>query len=166
MTGAFRVLPFGTQADPQGSGHGRHSIYRSESGNPLRIKSVNGVFALVGLLKQINGVGTPIALTFLLTLEDPHRFRKRRDVGCYPGLQLGRRKSGESDPQMHITKEGDPYLRTLLVQGAQYILGPFGIDCDLRRWGLQLAERGGRNGKERAILDTARKLAVLLHHRW
>jgi transposase len=120
----------------------------------------------VALLKQIKGVGTLIALTFLLTLEDPHRFRKSRDVGCYLGLQPGRRKSGQSEPQLHISKEGDPYLRTLLVQGAQHILGPFGIDCDLRRWGLKLAERGGRNGKKRAIVATARKLAVLLHHLW
>jgi transposase len=118
------------------------------------------------LLKQIKGVGTLIALTFLLTLEDPHRFGKSRDVGGYLGLQPGRRNSGESEPQMHISKEGDPYLRTLLVQGAQHILGPFGIDCDLRRWGLKLAERGGRNGKKRAIVATARKLAVLLHHLW
>jgi transposase len=94
----------------------------------------------VALLKQIKGVGTLIALTFLLTLEDPHRFGKSRDVGCYLGLQPGRRNSGQSEPQMHISKEGDPYLRTLLVQGAQHILGPFGIDCDLRRWGLKLAE--------------------------
>ena len=120
----------------------------------------------VALLKQIKGVGTLIALTFLLTLEDPHRFRKSRDVGCYLGLQPGRRNSGQSEPQMHISKEGDPYLRTLLVQGAQHILGPFGPDCDLRRWGLKLAERGGRNGKKRAIVATARKLAVLLHHLW
>jgi len=120
----------------------------------------------VALLKQIKGVGTLIALTFLLTLEDPHRFRKSRDVGCYLGLQPGRRKSGQRDPQLHISKEGDPYLRTLLVQGAQHILGPFGIDCDLRRWGLKLAERGGKNGKKRAIVATARKLAVLLHHLW
>jgi len=120
----------------------------------------------VALLKQIKGVGTLIALTFLLTLEDPHRFRKSRDVGCYLGLQPGRRNSGQSEPQMHISKEGDPYLRTLLVQGAQHILGPFGIDCDLRRWGLKLAERGGRNAKKRAIIATARKLAVLLHHLW
>jgi transposase len=120
----------------------------------------------VGLLKQVKGVGTLIALTFLLTLEDAHRFRKSRDVGCYLGLQPGRRKSGKSDPQLHITKEGDPYLRTLLVQGAQHILGPFGIDCDLRRWGLKLAERGGKSGKKRAIVATARKLAVLLHHLW
>jgi transposase len=120
----------------------------------------------VTLLKQIKGVGTLIALTFLLTLEDPHRFGKSRDVGGYLGLQPGRRKSGQSEPQMHISKEGDPYLRTLLVQGAQHILGPFGIDCDLRRWGRKLAERGGRNGKKRAIVATARKLAVLLHHLW
>ena len=120
----------------------------------------------VELLKQIKGVGTLIALTFLLTLEDPHRFRKSRDVGGYLGLQPGRRNSGQSEPQLHISKEGDPYLRTLLVQGAQHILGPFGIDCDLRRWGMKLAERGGRNGKKRAIVATARKLAVLLHHLW
>ncbi len=120
----------------------------------------------VALLKQVKGVGTLIALTFLLTLEDAHRFGKSRDVGCYLGLQPGRRNSGQSEPQMHISKEGDPYLRTLLVQGAQHILGPFGPDCDLRRWGLKLAERGGKNGKKRAIIATARKLAVLLHHLW
>src|SRR6476620_2902282 len=120
----------------------------------------------VALLKQVKGVGTLIALTFLLTLEDAHRFRKSRDVGCYVGLQPGRRNSGQSQPPMHISKEGDPYLRTLLVQGAQHILGPFGIDCDLRRWGLKLAERGGKSGKKRAIIAVDRKLAVLLHHLW
>src|ERR1035441_3055268 len=74
----------------------------------------------VARLEQVKGVGTLIALTFLLTLEDPHRFRKSRDVGCYVGLQPGRRNSGQSEPQMHISKEGDPYLRTLLVQGAHH----------------------------------------------
>ena len=120
----------------------------------------------VARLKQVKGVGTLIALTFLLTLEDPHRFRKSRDVGCYLGLQPGRRNSGQSEPQLHISKEGDPYLRTLLVQGAHHILGPFGADSDLRRWGLKLAERGGKNGKKRAVIATARKLAVLLHRLW
>jgi transposase len=120
----------------------------------------------VALLKQVKGVGTLIALTYLLTLEDAQRFRKSRDVGCYLGLQPGRRNSGQSEPQMHISKEGDPYLRTLLVQGAQHILGPFGADSDLRRWGLKLAERGGKSGKKRAVIAVARKLAVLLHRLW
>jgi transposase len=120
----------------------------------------------VSLLQQVKGVGTLIALTYVLTLEDPHRFRRSRDVGCYLGLRPGRRNSGSSQPQLHISKEGDRYLRTLMVQGAHYILGPFGEDSDLRRWGLRLAERGGKNAKKRAIVAVARKLAVLLHKLW
>ena len=118
------------------------------------------------LLKQMKGVGDLIATTYVLTVEDPHRFRKSRDAGCFVGLQPGRRNSGESEPQMHISKEGDEYLRTLLVQGAHYILGPFGEDSDLRRWGQKLSARGGSNGKKRAVVAVARKLAVLLHRLW
>jgi transposase len=117
-------------------------------------------------LKQIKGVGTLIALTYMLTLEDPHRFRKSRDAACYVGLQPGRRNSGQSEPQMHISKEGDPYLRALLVQAAHHVLGPWGVDSDLRRWGMKLAEHGGKRGKKRAVIAVARKLAVLLHRLW
>jgi transposase len=120
----------------------------------------------VARLKQVKGVGTLIALTYVLTLDDPHRFRRSRDAGCYLGLRPGRRNSGQSEPQLHISKEGDRYLRTLMVQGAHYILGPFGQDSDLRRWGLKLAERGGKNAKKRAVVAVARKLAVLLHKLW
>jgi transposase len=120
----------------------------------------------VALLKQVKGVGTLIAWTYVLTLDDPHRFRRSRDAGCFLGLRSGRRNSGKSEPQLHISKEGDRYLRTLLVQGAHYILGPFGQDSDLRRWGLKLAERGGKNAKKRAVIAVARKLAVLLHKLW
>ena len=76
------------------------------------------------------------------------------------------RNYGMSKPQMHISKAGDGYLRTLIVQGAHYIFGPFGEDSDLRRWGLQLAERGGKNAKKRAVIAVPRKLAVLLHKLW
>jgi transposase len=118
------------------------------------------------LLKQVNGVGDLIALTYVLTIEDPYRFPKSREVGCFLGLRPGRRNSGESEPQKNISKEGDEYLRTLLVQGAHYILGPFGKDSDLRRWGRKLAERGGKNAKKRAVVAVARKLAILLHRLW
>jgi len=120
----------------------------------------------VALLQQVKGIGELIALTYVLTIEDPRRFRKSRDVGCFLGLRPGRRNSGESEPQMHISKEGDRYLRTLMVQGAHYILGPFGEDSDLRRWGRKLAERGGKNAKKRAVVAVARKLAILLHRLW
>ena len=118
------------------------------------------------LLKQVKGVGDLIATAYVLTVEDPQRFRKSRDAGCFVGLQPGRRNSGESEPQMRISKEGDEYLRTLLVQGAHYILGPFGKDSDLRRWGQKLSARGGKNAKKRAVVAVARKLAVLLHRLW
>jgi len=118
------------------------------------------------LLKQVHGVGTLIALAFVLTVEDPHRFRKSRAVGCYVGLRPKRRQSGQSRPQLGISKEGDVYLRTLLVQGAHHVLGPFGKDSDLRRWGLKLAAQGGKNAKKRAVIAVARKLAVLLHKLW
>src|ERR1700677_4223552 len=84
----------------------------------------------------------------------------------YVGLQPGRRNSGQSEPQMHISKEGDPYLRTLLVQAAHHVLGPWGVDSDLRRWGMKLAGHGGKRGKKRAVIGVARKLAVLLHRLW
>jgi transposase len=118
------------------------------------------------IIKQVKGVGTQIALTYVLTIEDPYRFAKSREVGCFLGLKPGRRNSGKSEPQKKISKEGDRYLRTMMVQGAHYILGPFGEDSDLRRWGRKLAERGGKNAKKRAVVAVARKLAVLLHRLW
>jgi len=118
------------------------------------------------ILRQVGGVGPLIALAFVLTLQDPARFAKSRAVGAYLGLVPARSQSGGADPQLRITKEGDRYLRRLMVQGAHYILGAHGLDCDLRRFGLALAERGGRNAKKRAVVAVARKLAVLLHRLW
>jgi transposase len=118
------------------------------------------------LLEQVSGVGTLIALTFVLTLEDGQRFRKSRDVGCFVGLRPRQSESGQSQPQLGISKEGDRYLRWLLVQASQCILRRRGPDTDLKRWGLKLAERGGKNAKKRAIVAVARKLAVLLHRLW
>jgi transposase len=116
------------------------------------------------LLKQVTGVGTLTALTFLLTVGDPARFERSRDVGCFVGLRPRRDQSGERDPRLGITKAGDARLRRTLVHCAHYILGPFGPDCDLRRWGLKLAQGG--NNKKKAIIAVARKLAVLLHRLW
>ena len=118
------------------------------------------------LLRQVNGVGPLIALTFVLTVEDRERFGKSRDVGCYVGLRPKRSDSGERQPQLGISKEGDGYLRKLLVQGAQHILSRRGEASDLKRWGLKLAGHGGKNAKKRAVVAVARKLAILLHRLW
>ncbi len=123
-------------------------------------------FAVTQRLRQIKGVGALTSLVFVLTLDDPHRFARSRSVGAYLGLVPASRSSGSSTPQLPITKQGDRLLRWLLVQAAHYILGPFGQDSDLRRFGLELARRGGKNGKKRAVVAVARKLAVLLHRLW
>lgn len=118
------------------------------------------------LLKQVSGVGTLTAMAYVLTIEEPRRFARSRDVGCYLGLRPKQQESGDRSPQLRITKAGDSYLRKTLVSSAHYILGPFGPDTDLRRWGLKLCERGGKNAKKRAVVAVARKLAVLLHRLW
>jgi len=117
-------------------------------------------------LRQPSGVGLLTALSYVLTLEDPGRFRQSRAVGPYLGPCPRRDQPGGHDAQLRITKRGDVMLRRLLVSGAQYILGPFGSDTDLRRCGLRLAARGGKNAKKRAVVAVARKLATLLHRLW
>jgi transposase len=118
------------------------------------------------LLRQVSGVGPVTALAFVLTLETPLRFARSGDVGPYLGLVPKQEDSGDIQPQLGISKAGDRMLRKLLVGSAHYILGPFGPDTDLRRFGMRLCERGGKNAKKRAAVAVARKLAVLLHRLW
>jgi transposase len=124
------------------------------------------------LLQQVGGVGTLTSLTFVLTIADPQRFGKSRDVGPYLGLVPGEKDSGEQHPELGISKAGNSYLRRLLVTSAQYILGPFGPECDLRRLGQRLMADGEGNDKKskkrkkRAVVAVARRLAILLHKLW
>ena len=117
-------------------------------------------------LLQISGVGLLTALCYVLTLEDPSRFVNGRQAGAYLGLVPRKRQSGDSNPQLGITKNGDSYLRKLLVQCAQVMLGRCGGDSELRRWGLQKAARGGKGAKKRAIVGVARKLSVIMYRLW
>ena len=120
----------------------------------------------VAHLQQVDGIGPVISVAYVLSVEDPKRFACSRQVGSWIGLCPRSHASGDSNPQLRISKAGDPRLRRLLVQGAHRILGPFGADCDLRRYGLHLAARGGKAAKKRAAVAVARKLAVLLHRLW
>jgi transposase len=117
-------------------------------------------------LLKVQGVGHITALTYVLTLGNKQRFKRSRDVGCYLGLRPRRSQSGDRDPQLGITKAGNVYLRSLLIECANHILRPRGKDSSLRRWGLHLADRGGKQAKNRAVVAVARKLAILLHHIW
>jgi len=117
-------------------------------------------------LLTIHGVGELTAMAFVLTLEDAGRFQKSRDVGAFLGLVPKQWQSSQSDPQLRISKAGDPFVRMLLVNCAQRILGPFGRDSDLRRTGQRLMQRGGKNAKKKAVIAVARKLAVVMHRLW
>jgi transposase len=130
------------------------------------IDSLAEKYSDVAIISQPDGIGTLTALVFMLTLEDKTRFRKSRSAGAFLGLRPRKSQSGNDDPQLRITKAGDEFVRRLLVNSANYILGPFGKDSDLRRWGLRLAERGGKNARKRAKVAVARKLAVLMHRLW
>lgn len=117
-------------------------------------------------MRQIKGVGPITALAFILTLEDPNRFRASREVGPFLGLVPKRSQSGDVDHHGGITKTGDSYLRRMLIGCSHYIVGPFGEESHLRDWGLRLAAGGSSRAKNRAIVAVARKLAVLLHKLW
>ncbi len=110
-------------------------------------------------LMTVPGVGVLTAVTYVLTLEDPRRFARSRDVGPYLGLVPRRSASGRSDPELRITKAGDSGLRRLLVQCAHCIMSRSRVDSDLKRWGLKLAARRKKNAKKRAVVAVARRLA-------
>ena len=119
-----------------------------------------------GVLRQMKGVGPVLALAYVATIEDPARFASSRTVGNYVGLAPAQYASGAKTPELRISKRGDGFLRRLLVNAAAYILGPFGEDSDLRRYGGRIAHSGSQRDKARARIAVARKLACLLHHLW
>jgi transposase len=131
-----------------------------------RVKQLCRKYPETESVRAISGVCPLTALTYVLVLEDPGRFAKSRDVGPYLGLTPRRDQSGDTDKQLHITKAGNSMLRSLLVNCAQFILGPLGLDSELRRRGIAMSEKGGKNGKRRAVVATARRLAVLMHRLW
>jgi len=131
-----------------------------------RIEWLSKQYGVTQLLQQVHGVGPITALAYVLVLEDPKRFAKSRSVGAYLGFVPRLDESGDASRSLRITKQGDCLLRRLLIQCAHHILGPFGKDCDLRRYGERIQQRAGAQGKKKARVAVARKLAVLLHRLW
>jgi transposase len=159
--------PRGTPACPRtrlGSDRFAHRAHPSQY-DRLLVAISKDHYPETELLRQVEGIGVLTALTCVLTLEEPYRFERSRSVGAYLGLVPATQRSGERDPQKHISKEGDEMLRKLLLSSAHYILGPFGSDSDLRRHGEKIAARGAKNAKKQAAVAVARKLSVLLLHR-
>lgn len=114
-------------------------------------------------LMTVPGVGPITALTFKSSLEDPGRFATSADAGAYAGLVPRRSQSGERDYKGHITKAGDPMLRSALYEAANNLLVRVKRPFALQTWGKAIA---AAKGHKRARVAVARKLAVLLHTLW
>jgi|HubBroStandDraft_6_1064221.scaffolds.fasta_scaffold323994_1 transposase len=142
------------------------ALNRSIGEMDRRIEQLTARYPEIQRLRSVPGVGPVVAATYVLTLDSKDKVRHSRQAGAFLGLRPRQSQSGDSDPQHRIAKTGNVYLRSLLVQAAQYVLGRFGPDSELRRWGLKLATCGGKRGKKRAIVAVARKLAVILHRMW
>ena len=141
------------------------AINNNISSYDKRLKKIAEEYPETKILQQVKGVGPIIALSFALIISDPNRFSSK-ECASYLGLVPKRDQSGETDKQLGITKSGNKLLRRLLVQGAQYIMGPFGEDCDLRDFGNRIAQRGGRIAKKKATIAVARKLAITMLALW
>jgi transposase len=128
-------------------------------------KLIRQKYPIAAKLQEIAGVGCIVALSFVLTVGDPSRFGDARAIGAYFGLTPRKQQSGNSNPQLGITKAGNRGMRCRLVLAAHCLLAR-GEDCALKRWALKLCERGGRNAKKRAIIALARKLAVIMLAIW
>ena len=138
----------------------------SIAGMDAQVEALGRKYPEIPLLRTVPGVGPIVAACYVLTLDRPDALRDNRQAGAYLGLRPRQSQSGDSNPQCGISKTGNACLRSLLVQAAHYVLGRFGPDSALRRWGLGLAASGGKRGKKRAVVAVARKLAVLLHSMW
>jgi len=115
------------------------------------------------IVTQIPGVGTVTAAVFLAAIGDAGSFGgDARAAGPFLGLVPKSGQSGDKDPQLRISKEGNSLARRTLVNSASHIMGPFGKDSDLRRHGMRIAARGGKNAKKRARVAVARRLAVTM----
>ena len=101
------------------------------------------------ILRQIPGIGPEISLAFILIVGDPRRFPNAAHACAYFGLVPTQDQSGDVDKQLSITKHGNKLMRRLLVQGAQYIMGPFAEESDLRHFGMKIASRGGKTAKKK-----------------
>lgn len=103
------------------------------------------------------GVGPVTALAFVLTMGPVDRFPRGKQVASYLGLIPSEHSSGGKQRLGHISKQGNAFLRGLLVEAAQSAVR---YEPRLRREYLRLAQRKGRAIAKVAI---ARKLAVRLY---
>src|SRR3546814_8838454 len=78
----------------------------------------------------VPGVGPITALSFKAAIDDPHRFRRSRNVGAHFGLTPRRHQSGTIDWSGHVTKMGDVSMRGALCERVSAKLGSDSTQTD------------------------------------
>jgi len=121
-------------------------------------------------LREIPGIGLLTATALLATVGDVQRFPCGRHFACWLGLTASERSSAERRRLGKISKQGDVYLRTLLVHGARSALlaahraQRAGKPLDrLRSWALNCEQRRGHN---KATVALANRLARIVWATW
>jgi transposase len=115
---------------------------------------------VVKRLMTVPGVGPLSALAVVATVGSAHEFKAGRQFAAWLGLVPRQWSTGGKARLGHITKRGDPYLRTLLVMGARAALQmAAGRSDKLSRWAMSLKER---RGYHRAVVALAAKNARIL----
>jgi transposase len=112
-----------------------------------QIEEIGKEYGELKLLTQVHGVGTLTALTYLLTIDDANRFVHSRDVGPYLGLRPRQKESGQSRPELGISKAGDRLLRAIWCKQRIVICGRMRRRAICGRGGrIKQAPGRGRNG--------------------
>jgi transposase len=127
------------------------------------LKELAGRSEVAWRLMSVPSIGPITALAYIAAIEDPHRFKRTRDIGAYLGLTERRYQSAGTDIRMGISKQGDAMARHYLYEAANVLLTTVKKRFALRSWGLKLLKT---LGPKKARVAVARKLAVLLGRMW
>jgi transposase len=141
----------------------RQVLYRTYLKLDNEVKAAVRADEVCQRLMTVPGVGAITALTFRAAVDDPARFKSSRTVAAHFGLTPRRFQSGETDNVGHISRAGDPDVRSALYTAAHALVTRSNGWCTLKAWGTRLAKTRGRR---RAVVAVARKLAVILHRMW
>lgn len=114
------------------------------------------------LLETIPGIGPINSTSFVAFAGDVKRFRHACDVGPYFGLTAGRDQSSDKDEPKKITKEGNKFVRHLLVNAANNIMKASAANTELKQFALRVWGERGKIAKRKAKVALARKLAVTM----
>lgn len=121
-----------------------------------KLDELGGAEQRVQLLQTIPGVGPRLAEALVTLIDNPHRFKRGKEIGAYLGLVPKQIQSGESNRLGRITRAGSRVLRSLLVEVSW-------VGLRYNAWMRDVYERTRRNSKTRkkiAIVAVARKLLI------